>query len=180
MRFVAQNCFRTVGGTALSGVVLGFTLALAYGFTFVVYAIVRSSLQIVAILSPGEALVGTLLANAFALFVPALVFALLCGLGAALLQSITLLLVHGVAALINPHHAPALMAGIGLISASLLAGASQVAVQQSLGIYFDALWPSGYLFWLGLPSLLFIGATIWVSWRLSNHAAGKRMYARLS
>ncbi|MCX6045134.1 MAG: hypothetical protein NT075_08470 [Chloroflexi bacterium] len=39
----------------------------------------------------------------------------------------------------------------------------------SLGSYFDALWPMGYLFWLGLPSLIFVGATTWISWQLAGH-----------
>ena len=36
-----------------------------------------------------------------------------------------------------------------------------------LGIYFVALWPMGFLFWLGLPCLLLIGATTWLSWQSS-------------
>jgi hypothetical protein len=174
MRFLAQNCFRTISGTALSGLWLGFGLTLVYSALFALYALVRSSLQIALTLSLGEGLVGTLVANAFALLLPILSFALLLGIGAALLQSVTLLLVHGLAALINPHLTPIHMAGIGAAAAALLAGAIQVMVQQSLGSYFAALWPTGYLFWLGLPSLLFVTTTTWVSWRFAVQHPSRR------
>ena len=167
MKFFTHHCFRTIAGTALSGGRLGFMLALAYSAAFAFYAIVRSSWQIGATLAPGEGLLGTWVANALALLLPILSFALLLGISAALLQSITLLVVYGLAALVNPHHIPSGMAGIGAATAALVAGAIQVTAQQSLGSYFAALWPTGYLFWLGLPSLLFVGATTWVSWRFA-------------
>lgn len=174
MKVLAQTCFRTIGGTARSGLRLGFLLALLYSAAFALYAVGRSSWQIAMTLPPDDSLLGTLVANAFALLLPILVFAFVLGVGAALLQCVTLLLVYGVAAVINPHRRAVGMAGIGLISATLLAAAIQLAVHQSLGSYFDALWPSGYLFWLGLPSLLFVGATTWVSWQQGNDAVAMR------
>ncbi|MCE7986978.1 MAG: hypothetical protein DYG89_37875 [Caldilinea sp. CFX5] len=169
MKFLAQNCFRTIGGTVLSGLRFGFLLTLLYSAAFALYAVVRSSLQIVAILAPGEGLFGTLVVNAFALLLPIAVFALVLGSGAALLQSITLLAVRGMALLFRDHHAPAFTAWIGFVTAFVLVGAIALTVQRSLGSYFDALWPSGYLFWLGWPSLIFVGATTWVSWRFADH-----------
>lgn len=174
MKFLAQHCFRTFTGTVLSGAWLGFGLALLYSAAFALYALIRSSWQIGETLAVGEGLVGTLIANAFALLLPILIFALVLGLGAALLQSVTLVLVQGLATLLNPHNTPMRMAIIGAVTAGLLAGALQMMVEQSLGSYFAALWPAGYFFWLGLPSLLFVSATTWVSWRFGAQPSGSR------
>lgn len=169
MSYLTRHCFRTVPHTVRSGVSLGFALVLIYSSSFALYAIVRSSYQIFAALPWAEGLVGTLVANAFALIVSILFFALLFGMGAAVLQSVTLLLIYGVAALLAARRSPRVMAWIGLITSGLLAGVIQVAVQRSLGSYFAALWPTGYFFWLGLPSLLFVWATTWISGRVADY-----------
>jgi hypothetical protein len=175
MTFFAQRCFHTVRGTGVSGAILGFTLAVAFGAVFALYAILRSSLQIALILSAGEGLWATLAANAFSLLIPILSFTLLLGIVAALLQSMALLLVYGFTALLNPYRSPARAAWIGLITAVILASGVQFAIQRRLGIYFDALWPMGYLFWLGLPSLIFVGATTWISWQLAGHPVNRQI-----
>lgn len=179
MTFFAQSSFRTARGTTVRGAILGFILALAFGCGFTAYAIARSSLQIILILSPKEGLYGTLVANAFGILLPALSFTLVLGVGAAMLQSIALLFVHGVTSLINPHQSPRRAAWIGLLTAGLLASAVQLMVKYSLGIYFEALWPTGYFFWLGLPSLIFVGVTTWLSPQMTNrhladHHIGRR------
>ena len=146
------------------GVKLGFCLAVVYGCAFLFYSIVRSSLQIMAVLSPGELLEGTLLANTFALLAPTFFFVLIFGIVAGVLQSLALLLVRGFTALVPNSCSPVVAALLGFITATGFVTAIHIAAQRMLGIYFAALWPAGYLFWLGLPSLIFIGATTWVSW----------------
>jgi len=162
---VAQNCFRTVRSTAWCGVRLSFSLVLGYSLLFLVYAIVRSSLEIGASLAPTEGRLSLLLANAFALLVAVLGFALLMGAIAAICAVVVLLLVYGVSALLNPQRSPVRAAWIGLFTTSISAAALVVFIQQSLGIYFAALWPTGFLFWLGFPCLLFVAATTWISWQ---------------
>jgi hypothetical protein len=148
---------------------LGFMAALAYGLAFAVYAIVRSSLQIGAILSPADGSFGTLVANVFAILMPTLSFVLLLGIGAALIEWVTVLLVYGLTALINPQRSLVRAAWIGFVTAGILTGAFQFSIQSSLGSYFDALWPAGYLFWLGLPCLIFVGVTAWISWQIAHY-----------
>lgn len=176
MSYITQNCFRSVPGTLFSGLRLGFALAFIYSAIFALYAIGRSSWQIVASVSVAEGLIGTLVANAFALIVAVLFFALLLGVVAALLQSLTLLLVYELARLFAVHHSVIALAGLGLVVAGVLAGALQLWVQRNLGSYFAALWPTGYFFWLGLPSLLFVGATVWVGWRVEGDAVESQGY----
>ncbi len=165
MTRVTQRCFCTVRGTAWCGVCGGMGLALGYSLLFLIYAIVRSSLQIGASVALGEGLFGTLLANAFALFMAVLGFALLFGVIAAISEGAILLLVYAVLIRFNPQHSPVRAAWIGLFTASIPAVALVIFIQQSLGSYFAALWPTGFFFWLGFPGLLFVGMTTWLSWQ---------------
>lgn len=165
MKSLAQTCFRSLRGTAWSGVRLGFGLVGGYSLLFLVYAIIRSSLQIMTSLSAREGLVGTLIANAFALLMAVLGFALLFGVIAAIAECVLLLIIYGLSALLNPGHLQGRAAWIGLLVTASPALALVIFVQQQLGIYFVALWPMGFLFWLGLPCLLLIGVTTWLSWQ---------------
>lgn len=167
-RFLRQNCFRTVRGTAFSGLLLGLSEVLIYGLVFGIYATVRSSIQIGRVLALQEGLVGTLLANALSLFMAILMFTLLLGIGAAIIEAITLLLVYALSALFNPQGFQTRGLWIGLTTSGVLVAVILGLVQQSLGIYFAALWPSGYFFWLGLPSLLFMSVNGWLSWWFSH------------
>lgn len=102
MSFLTQNCFHTLRGTALSGLLVGFDEVLIYSLAFALYAIARSSIHIGTILSPTEGLVGALIANAFSLLMAILGFCLLFGIFAAVLETSTLLLIYGLAVQLNP------------------------------------------------------------------------------
>lgn len=173
MKLISQNCLRSVRGTALSGLTVGFALALSYSLVFALYAIVRSSLQIGSALTWREGLMGTLLANALAILAPVVVFALLLGTVAAIITSLALLLVHGLSTYFNPRHDVHRAVWIGFISAGSLTCGLILFAQQSLGIYFAALWPAGFLFWLGLPCLLFVITVTWLSWRAGEYSRGQ-------
>lgn len=168
MTFLSPPRYGTARQVAVCGLFWGFGLALAYGASFALYAIIRSSSQIALVLADSTALWGTLVANALSILLASLLFALLLGIGAAVLQSIALLFVYAVAPFLNSHHASGRGAWIGLCVSGILACALHFVVQRSLGSYFAALWPAGYFFWLGLPSLLFMGTTSWLSWRFRH------------
>lgn len=176
MKALTQTCFRSLRGTAWCGITVGFSLVLGYSLLFLVYAIGRSSVQITASLSVREGLVGTLIANAFALLMAVLGFALLFGVIAALGEALLLLIIYGLSALFNPQQLPGRAAWIGLIATGMPAVALLLFVQQTLGIYVAALWPAGFFFWLGLPCLLFIGATTWLSWQGASGQSLEHVY----
>jgi hypothetical protein len=60
------NPLRTWGAAARYGAIMGFISVLVYGTLATLYIILRSSLQILGVLSPAEGLLGTLLANGHA------------------------------------------------------------------------------------------------------------------
>jgi hypothetical protein len=47
-------------------------------------------------------------------------------------------------------------------------------VVQAIGAHWGAFWPAGYLFWLGLPSLVFILTTTWLCWQGKTRRSGRR------
>lgn len=81
---------RSTGGAARRGAVLGLWMVLGYGLAFALYAVVRSSLQIAAVLAPDEHLVGTLLASGASILVTSTATAALLAIVAVVVETITL------------------------------------------------------------------------------------------
>lgn len=163
------------GMAARHGAAAGFFSALIYGAVATLYVILRSSAQILGILSPAEGLWGTLVANAFGVVWPCLVITLLLSLLAAVIESVTFLIIHGLSLALNGQKSPFRMAAIGFLVSGGLALLVNFLIVSGISTYWSAFWPQGYLFWLGLPSLIFIGTTTWLCWqdevsRLSRRA----------
>ena len=153
------------GTAARYGAAVGFISALIYGAVATLYVILRSSAQILGVLSPAEGLWGTLVANAFGVVWPCLVITLLLGLLAAVIESVAFLIIHGLSLAFSDQRSPSWMAAIGFVVAGGLALLVNFLIVSGISTYWSAFWPQGYLFWLGLPSLIFIGTTTWLCWQ---------------
>jgi hypothetical protein len=165
------NPLRTWGTAAYSGARLGFISALVYGGLATLYIILRSSFRILGVLSPAEGLLGTLLANAFGVLWPCLVTTLLLGALAAILGVAAFSVIYGLSSVLNRRRSPGRAAAIGLLVTGSLATLVNLLVVGGIGTYWGAFWPQGYFFWLGLPSLVFIGTTTWLCWRAEARRA---------
>jgi predicted outer membrane lipoprotein len=174
MKRLTLNPLHTWGTAARYGAALGFISALVYGGLATLYIILRSSLQILDVLSPAEGLLGTLLANAFGVLWPCLVTTLLLGVLAAVIETAAFSIIYGLSLALNGRRSPGRAAAIGLLVAGGLAALVNILVVRGIGAYWDAFWPQGYVFWLGLPSLLFIGTTAWLCWQGEARRAGPR------
>lgn len=156
-RYAAQD--HAHSGAAVSyagfGALVGFTAALAYGALFSLYAIIRVSWIILR--APADGAVFTLITNAASLVVASMFFAILCGLPAAALQAGVLSLSAALNRRWNPSRSAGIAAriGLGCAAAALLGLHGLVAAAPPL--IERVLWESGYLFWSGLPSLVFLG-----------------------
>ncbi|MBX3015144.1 MAG: hypothetical protein KF832_26735 [Caldilineaceae bacterium] len=157
------------------GLGVGFRVAVCYGAAFLVYAILRSSFQIGAVLTVHEGLVGTLIANAFALAIAVLGATLLLGGIAALVEGLIVCLVYALSAWFNTQHSPRRAAWIGFFCAALPVVILVLFLRYQLGIYFRALWPTGFFFWLALPGLLLISTTTWLSSRQGGVAVSPQV-----
>jgi hypothetical protein len=136
-------------------------LAILYGCLFAAYAVIRSSTQIAAVIGIGGDFTPTVMASGFAILVASLAAALLIGVFAALLETVALVVSRSVVVWLDWAQEPRRAAGIGFCVAAAIALALNLLVWRGGGIFMDQLWPSGYLFWFGLPCLIFVAATTW-------------------
>jgi hypothetical protein len=172
MQGVNRNPLGTWGAAARYGAAIGFISALVYGGLATLYIILRSSLQILGMLSPAEGLSGTLLANAFSVLWPCLVTTVLLGVLAAVIGTVAFSIIYGLSLVLNGRSSPSRAAAIGFLVAGGLAALVNILVVRGIGAYWGAFWPQGYFFWLGLPGLMFIGTTTWLCWRRgAGHAS---------
>lgn len=153
------------GSAATRGAQVGFWSAMVYGATVTFLIVLRSSLQIGRVLSLDEGLLGTLVANAFSVFWPCLITTLLLGAVAALLGMMAFGIIYALCQTGHRQRTPVQTVAIGFGVSALMVLLVNVSVIQVLGGFWDVFWPQGYLFWVGMPSLVFVAATTWVSRR---------------
>lgn len=143
------------------GAQTGFLSALLYGALATLAIGVRSSLQILSVLSLDEGLLPTLAANGFGLLWPCLITTLLLGAIAALVGVVTGWAVYALSHIGPGPKTPRQTATLGFGVPALMLLLINLLVIQGIGGYWGAFWPQGYLFWVGLPSLVFVAATAW-------------------
>lgn len=148
-----MNLFQSPLQAALSGALLAFSAALLYGLMFALLASLRVIRRITRALPPVERSGRLYLANVTSILITSLELAVLLGLLAALLQGLAWLAASGLAAVLR---VPALPAA--LLIAALLVTLLHLALRRAPELLYAMLWRSrsAYLFWLGLPCLIFM------------------------
>lgn len=139
-------------------------VALAYGYLFAIYGIIYSSLPILRM--PVNGLIGTLLTNADSVLIGSAFFAILFGIVAALVQSVALGLVYAFSRFVNRANSPNRGAWIGLCVSLGLIVVIQLLFHAGSELLLRLFWQSSYLFWWGLPSLIFVALTTWIGWKV--------------
>jgi hypothetical protein len=153
---------------ALRGAAVSVGLTFAYALAFLLYAIVRSSLTLAARVNPDTGLLGTLIATWTSLAIAVLTMASLMAVVAAVLGTATALIVLWLSSVLNPRRVSARAIMIGLVTCLGIALLLNLALQQALSLSWSALVSEAYLFWLGLPSLIYVGAGGVASWQLAG------------
>lgn len=174
MKQCKLNSCQYWGIAARYGAAAGFISALFYGAVATLYITLRSSAQILGVLSPAEGLWRTLAANAFGIIWPCLVTTLLLGVLAAIIETVAFFIIHGLSLILKGQRSPTQVAVIGFAVSASLAFLVNFLVVGSISTYWSAFWPIGYLFWLGLPSLIFIGTTTWLCWQEGVNPVSQR------
>lgn len=153
----------------LGGAAAAIALAFAYTAVFVVYALIRSLLLVISA-NPGAGIPGTIVAYAATLSVPALVICVMMSVPAALVGLLTAPLLKRLLSAWNPRHDPARATAIGAAASCGIVVLLHVIFQRALGFSLAdvAANPETYLFWLALPSLIYILAG-GVAGRVLNH-----------
>jgi hypothetical protein len=166
MKLFDVTQMRTLRGATLQGLALGFKLAMLYWLVSAVLVILRTSLHILASLGWAEGLLMTLLANAVSILAGTLLIGLILGLVAAPFSLAVVLLLRALLPRLGGRPPLAALAGVVLSGALVLL--LSLLFRQALGSHFGAMWPNGYLFWLGLPGMIFMAASGYLGWQLGS------------
>ena len=161
------------GRTAWYGAEAGIALALLYALAFIGYAVVRSTLMLLATPNPDGGLAGTLIATWISMAVPAFVLAAIVGILAAALGVLTALVLRALLSHGNPTHAPqrAIVIGVGVcltISLMLL-----VLLTQGLGVTWMPATAAALIFWLVMPLVIYVVAGGTASWQVNRKLVEK-------
>jgi hypothetical protein len=124
--------------------------------------VIRSTIQAAPGLDADMAL-PTLLASGLSILTAGVFSSTSFGLFGALLGAICLTLARWISRAANPGGEPQRNAWIGAGVAAVLTTALNLAFINLTGAYFAALWPFGWLFWIGLPSLLLVIVIAWAA-----------------
>lgn len=158
------------GRTARYGAEAGIGLAYGYALAFLGYAVVRSTLNLMATPDPDGGLVSTLIATWISLAIPALVLGSIVGLLAAALGALTALVLRALLlrnTTITPLRAVAIGVGVCLtVSLALLA-----LLNRGLGVHWTPATAPTLTFWLVVPLVLYIVAGGVASWYVIAHEA---------
>lgn len=159
---------REIARAAGYGALLGYGMAILYGVIFAAFATLRAAPQIAMRLNGAEGTVATIIQVGFAILAASLGVAVLLACFAALVAAVTMAVARGLTIWLAPAGQPQAAAIIGLLVAGAVLVGLSLLVWQLSGSYFAQLWPGGYLFWIGLPCLLFMVAAGWANQRLPS------------
>ena len=148
------------------GTVLGFTEALIYGSLYTLVGIFYTTG--ILLRNPQTEILATVLANALSVLIGAMFFAILFGLLAAIIQG----LAFGLSILITrirKLHNKGIYVGFGVsvVFAALL----HLLVITSPPVVIQVFWKLSYIFWLGIPCLIFIATTTYFSRQVGEHTS---------
>ncbi len=143
---------------AFGGAVLCSILALAYTLAFIVYALARSALTVVSTINTDAGMWGTLIATWASLIAAALAIGVLCAIAVAFLGAITGIVVKGVSIVFNPRHEPQRAAIVGASVCLAIVILLHLALRSAMNFLLPDLLSMHALFWLEIPSLIFIVA----------------------
>jgi hypothetical protein len=143
---------------ARAGAAVGVGLTFAYALTFALYAIVRSSWTIWRWTPPDLGKLEALAANAASIVVASVASAGLLAVVVALLSMGTALVMAWALATWNAHQSTGRAILMGAATALVVVVVGQFTLSWALGRSLFSFGAATYLFWIGLPSLLYVGA----------------------
>jgi hypothetical protein len=142
----------TWGYIAARGAGVGVALTMAYTGCFIIYAWVRAARALQATMSGDPAQFGTFVATAASLSVAAGVIATFTVILTAILGALTGLVLQGLLARFNRDGDSRQAVLIGVAAMAL------IVVVMDVAFRFHALQLETFLFWVGLPSAIYIVA----------------------
>jgi hypothetical protein len=156
------------GRSAWYGAEAGIALSFLYALAFIGYAVVRSTLNLLAIPKPDGGLAATLIATWLTLAVAAFVLAALVGILAALIGALTALALRALLSNVDAAQTPrgAIVIAVALclsISVTLL-----VLLNQGLDVALTPATDPMLTFWLVVPLVIYVVAGGIASWEVNR------------
>jgi hypothetical protein len=143
---------------AFGGAVLCSILGLAYTLAFILYALARSALTVLTTVNQDAGMLGTLIATWASLIVASLIIGALCTIAVAILGAITGIIVKAVSVVLNPQNEPQRAAVIGAGVCFAIVLFLHFALRAAMSYALPDLLSMHAVFWLELPSAIFIVA----------------------
>jgi hypothetical protein len=159
------------GRTAGYGAEAGIALAFVYALAFIGYAVVRSTLTLLATPAPDSTLAGTLIATWISLAVPAFMLAAILGILAAVIGALTALVLRALLSRVNPTHAPQQAIAVGVAVCLTVSLALLVLLYRGLGVRWTPATAATLTFWLLLPLVAYVVAGGMASWHVNRRLA---------
>jgi hypothetical protein len=155
---------------AAYGAEAGAAMALLYALAFIVYAVVRSTINLLATPDADGGLAATLLATWVSLALPALTLGIIFGLLAALVGALTALALKALMSILAGARSPrgAVAAGVALCLAVSVALFTLLC--RSLGLAWSPATAETLTFWLVLPLVAYVIAGAAASWQIRRMA----------
>ena len=146
-------------------------LAFVYTLALIGYAIVRSTLTILATPDIDAGLASTLIATWAGLALPALVCAALASIPAALIGALTVLVIRALLALGNVTPTPCRAVASGLAVCLVVSLALLALLTQGMGVTWTPATAATLTFWLVAPLVLYSIAGTVASWQVGRKLA---------
>lgn len=144
---------------ASHGAWTGFRMTLLYAGTFTMYAVIRAILDLYMLPVPDSGRAGTMLATAASLITAALAITLILLPLSVLAGMGTSLLLHLVLPRTSSHFSIIGVLAISLVVAFIVADTVQLILLPAAGFRPLELPLATWLFWFGLPTVLYLVAT---------------------
>jgi hypothetical protein len=153
---------------ASRGAALCVVLAILYALAFLVYALIRSAFTVLSIDNPDAGRVSTLIATWASLFVAVLAITIILAILVAILGAVTGIIINALSSFLNPEHVPQRAVGIGIAVCLGIVVLLHLALRSAMNFSLPDLLSEHALFWLELPSLIFVVAGGAASARLTR------------
>jgi hypothetical protein len=148
------------------GATSAFTAALLYGL---LYSLIGAFLTTGTVLKNMQMdVLPTIFTNALSVFIGAMFFAITFGLQAAIIQGLAFFVVAALTGKKLFGRQAILARWIGLGISLFFSLLIHLIILVSPSIVYQVFWKLSYVFWLGIPCLIFIGLTTFFSGKFQN------------
>ncbi len=168
MQRAEHLAYPTLGWAAWNGAKLAVAMTFGYALLFILYASTRSAITILAAGDSGTGVLQTILATSVSVIWTSLVFAFLLALPASVLGALTAPVIAALLPRLISNHDPRRAFLVGLNISLVIAIVFYIALRFGLQLESNPATAEALLFWLDLPTLIYVIAGGVGGWQLAR------------